>query len=100
MKVIYKYPVTSNGTVITAPFDQILDIQYQDGIPMIWAIVDTERFVDVVLTVYILPTGLPFEENPGTYFRTLQDDYGYVWHFFLEMKAVQAMTREVSGVCH
>ena len=69
MKVIYKYPVTSNGTVITAPFEQILDIQYQDGVPMIWAIVDTEKFVDVVLTVYILPTGLPFEENRQVFLK-------------------------------
>ena len=97
MKVIYKYPIHENGATVTAPIEQILDIQYQDGVPVMWAIVDHDRFVYTKVTVYILPTGVPFEENPGTYFRTLQDGYGFVWHFFIEAEAVQVMRGEKYG---
>ena len=100
MKVIYKYPILHNGMTIRAPFIEPLDIQYQNGIPTLWAVVDTEREADVEVCVCILPTGLPFHENPGTYFRTLQDDAGYVWHFFIEARAIEIMPNEVSAVCH
>lgn len=90
MRVIYKYSIFESGTKITAPIDEILDIQYQDGIAVMWAIVDDERFVPTEITVTALPTGLPFGENPGIYFKTLQDMFGYVWHFFIKMEAKKA----------
>lgn len=81
--VIYKYPIYNSGDIISAPFVKLLDIQYQDGIPMLWAVVDPDRVQDTEVCFNVLGTGWEFEGSPGTYIKTLQDDYGFVWHFFI-----------------
>jgi hypothetical protein len=58
MKTIYKYMVTfGDKTEFSAPSDfKALSLQMQNGVPCIWAIVDTQAEMKTY-TVYCLNTG-------------------------------------------
>lgn len=58
MKTIYKYALKVKGLQeIELPEGyEILDVQMQNGIPCIWALVDTEN-VPVKMEVHIFATG-------------------------------------------
>lgn len=44
MRSIYKYSLLNPYTKIEGCIEKLLDIQIQNGVPVIWAIVDTEFF--------------------------------------------------------
>lgn len=86
MRSIYKYSLLNPYTKVEGCIEKFLDIQMQNGVPVIWAIVNTElkgrRF-------YIYGYGTGWELNEmvearGDYLGTVQDNEGYVWHYFLE----------------
>ena len=83
--IIYKYSLPEGGQkIITAPFDELLDAQEQNGQLVIWAsiIPDCEE-IPVCFT--ILGTGWPYDSKKvGKYFKTIQDQEGLVWHIFVK----------------
>lgn len=84
MRSIYKYSLNPYAK-IEGCIEKFLDIQIQNEIPVIWAIVDTE-LVSRKFYIYCYGTGweLNKDEARGDYLGTVQDNEGYVWHYFLE----------------
>ena len=83
---IFKYPVSGGGvaTRITCHLKRILDIQLQDGDIMCW-IETCEECPDKTIEILSVGTGwsMPSEFiNKSSYIKTVQDDMGYVWHFY------------------
>lgn len=80
MRAIYKYSVPA---VIPHFVEHILKLDYQNGVPTIWALVDTSREPEPKMSVYFVGTGWPLSdlEKRETYIGTLFDN-DYVWHFF------------------
>lgn len=85
MKKIYKYELPSNGGIIKIEnaVEQFLEVQEQNGIPMLWAIVDTD--IDDVEPIEIIAVGTGWELPSGVdkYLGTAQDEFGFVWHYFI-----------------
>ena len=81
MRQIYKYNLTEP---ITGHIEKFLHLDYQFGEPMVWAIVND----DVPMRSFAAicsGTGWPIADfqNIDSYIGTLQDDGGYVWHYFI-----------------
>ena len=89
MKRIFKYKLPRDGEVITITANVIkwLDIQKQDGWPMIWAVVDDAGY-ESEYEIIAWGTGwdFPDELNRCRYMGTAQDGAGYVWHYFMQEK--------------
>jgi hypothetical protein len=91
MKNIYKYVLDLTvEQKINAPIIKILDIQFQDNIPCMWAIVGDNSETDVTrdhISIFCLGTGT---KDVDKYMATsLQDKYisttqigAYVFHWF------------------
>jgi hypothetical protein len=85
MLTIYKIPVTNNPKL---PTDytvlKILTVQLQDGEPKIWALVDPSTPSEDNGSVIEIGTGWNLSNNvkDAEYISTVQDEYGYVWHYF------------------
>ena len=82
---IFKYKLSlENKTFIKMPEKSaIMDIQMQDGIPVMWALVDPEsREIKVKINMY--GTGGETHKNglKDEYISTVQDGF-LVWHFFM-----------------
>ena len=90
MKKIFKYKLPRDGEIITITANVIkwLDIQEQDGWPMIWAVVDDAGY-ESEYEIVAWGTGweFPDELNHCRYMGTAQDGYGYVWHYFMQEKS-------------
>lgn len=90
MKRIFKYKLPRDGEIITISANVIkwLDIQEQDGWPMIWAVVDDAGY-ESEYEIVAWGTGweFPNELNHCRYMGTAQDGYGYVWHYFMQEKS-------------
>lgn len=90
MKRIFKYKLPRDGEIITitANVAKWLDIQKQDGWPMIWAVVDDVGY-ESEYEIVAWGTGwdFPDELNHCRYMGTAQDGAGYVWHYFMQEKA-------------
>lgn len=84
MKVIYKYILPTGGKtiVINEPIAEVLSLQLQNGIPTMWAIIDTEIEEIVPLKIIAIGTGWTLDKGVDGYLGTIQDDCGYVWHYF------------------
>lgn len=85
MKKIYKYELNIAGdmTVINAPIDQLLKVDWQSGTgAVLWAIIDDE-WEPATWRIMSLGTGWTVPEDVDDYIGTVQDDFGYVWHYFL-----------------
>ena len=81
-KTIWKFEATIGG-VITLPVGaQMLDIQVQHGVPMIWALVDPDAAkADMHVSIY--GTGHHLPDDPGRYIGTFQVQGGnLVFHAF------------------
>jgi len=81
---IFKYNLL--GGVVEAPIMEILDIQLQDGVPVMWALVN-EGSYDKRIEIKLLWTGQEISAEDlkeFEYFRTLQDAMGLVWHVFIK----------------
>ncbi len=85
MQTIYKYPLILTGKqAITMPYEaQILDVQMQNGVLCMWAMVDTVAKMNEV-TIRIYGTGRPIENPRLRYLATVQDGE-CVWHVFEEI---------------
>ena len=91
MRTIYKYPLPQNGlmTQIRAPILKVLTVQMQNGVPCLWAEVETNN-TNKVVELYYYGTGwnlddLFFEMNLNlTYLSTIQDG-PLVWHYYYKI---------------
>lgn len=83
---IYKYPVLGDGRTsqITCGKVRLLDIQLQGDQMMCW--VETRDDLPATVTELIaFGTGWPIPTDlisKMKYFKTVQDAYGFVWHFY------------------
>jgi hypothetical protein len=91
MRQIFKYPVDKP---IVGRIEKFLHIEYQHDTPMIWAIVD-DACPQVEYLAVCSGTGWPLPDyaNEFSYVGTLQDDGGYVWHYFVVPTSVIKATR-------
>ena len=89
MKKIFKYKLPRDGEIITITANVVkwLNIQKQDGWPMIWAVVDDAGY-ESEYEIIAWGTGwdFPDELNKCRYMGTAQDSAGYVWHYFMQEK--------------
>lgn len=91
MKTIYKYSLGIEGqiTEIKDWIIEILSIQTQDGWPVLWAIVDTEKEEEEPVQIYCCGTGWPLPDDYGHYLGTAADDNGYIWHYFIDKQYIK-----------
>lgn len=82
---ILKYPVLGGSvTTITCRLRRLLDIQLQRGELVCW-IETSDDIPETTTKLLSIGTGwdIPSETlNKAIYLKTVQDDYGYVWHFY------------------
>lgn len=83
---ILKFPVRGNGEVtsITCRKHRLLDIQLQGNNLMCW-IETRDDLPEVTTELVALGTGwdIPSEMmSNAVYVKTVQDAFGYVWHFY------------------
>ena len=85
MKKIFKYKLPHNGHTITIPYDVIrfLEIHTQNGIPTIWVIVEPENEVTNPVEIIAIGTGWELPDGLGDYLGTAEDEFGFVWHYFV-----------------
>lgn len=85
MKKIFKYELNVAGdmTILYAPIEQLLKVDWQDGDgAVLWAIIDDE-IENKTWRIISLGTGWTIPDGVDDYIGTVQDDFGYVWHYFL-----------------
>jgi len=85
MQIIYKYPLCvrmgGKSEVYLPKGAKFLDVQLQDDIPTLWALIDTDADYEFVKLLTI-GTGIYLPREPtGEYIATYQDG-GLVWHVF------------------
>ena len=93
MKRIFKYRLPVDGGIerIDANVIKWLDIKTQNGLPHIWAIVDTEGCTkSYEFIAWGTGWDVPDELLDCKYMGTAIDDYGYVWHYFMDEKNNEA----------
>lgn len=93
MKRIYKYRLPVDGGIerIDANIIKWLDIKTQNGLPHIWAVVDTEgRTKSYEFIAWGTGWDVPDELLDCEYMGTAIDDYGYVWHYFMDERNNEA----------
>lgn len=83
-KKIFKYELPVNGGIIKIPnaVVQFLEVQEQNGIPMIWAIVDLDIEDVEPIEIIAIGTGWEVPSTVDKYLGTAQDEFGFVWHYF------------------
>ena len=86
MTKIYKYQLGTDGaiTTIKGNIKKILTAQFQPGIgPCVWYEVD-DNVKEVEVDIIAIGTGweLPEEIKYWNYIGTVQDEFGYVWHYY------------------
>jgi hypothetical protein len=90
MKRIFKYKLPRDGEIITITANVVkwLNIQEQDGWPMIWAVVDDAGYEnEYEIVAWGTGWDFPDELNHCRYMGTAQDGAGYVWHYFMQEKS-------------
>ena len=91
MKRIFKYELPIYGGVVTITANVIkwLDVQEQDGWPVIWAIVD-----DTGYEIVAWGTGWEFPDDliKCDYLGTVQDGAGAIWHYFMKQVPAEVDT--------
>ena len=82
---IFKYPINNQAvTTITCRRKRFLDIQSQNGNLVCWIEIDDDS-PEIMTTLVQIGTGweIPSEfMNGAKYLKTIQDNFGYVWHFY------------------
>lgn len=82
VQTIFKYqldPLAHRQTVDVPKFHKILDIQIQNGKPVVWVLVDPDSN-RTGLTITMYTTGFPIQVV-GDYIKTIQID-DFVAHYF------------------
>ena len=84
MRKIYKYELPVDGGIIAIKqcIIKILNIREQNGIPVMWAIVDPDDEVVEPLKIIAIGTGWELPTGLEDYLGTAQDEYGFIWHYF------------------
>lgn len=84
MITVHKYQLAANACVEMPIGAKLLTVQMQKGVPVLWALVDTDaemgsRFFFLCGTGWVVP-----KEFVGhlEYVNTVQADNGMVWHVF------------------
>ena len=96
MITVYKYQLRgSNRTIVEMPKGaKILHVANQDGNPVLWARVDTERKIEE-RTILLVGTGWPISDvgvdplkvDPWYYIGTfMSHNSSLVWHVFEELR--------------
>ena len=101
MRKIYKYELPHNGHTITIPHVVIrfLEIHTQNGIPTIWVIVDPEVEAIIPTEIIAIGTGWELPDGLGDYLGTAEDEFGFVWHYFIyELKEMLRAPKEEEQV--
>ncbi len=88
MKKIFKYPLMQEGRKHSIPLIQVLSIQMQRGIPVMWCLIDTDAPKKKV-TAYCCGTGgadcdVQWKDSLQ-YVSTMQYEDS-VWHWFVEIE--------------
>lgn len=83
---IFKYKLNGigNPTKITCRRSRILDIQMQEGDMVCW-IETRDDYPETTTEIVSIGTGWEIPSDVMTftnYLKTIQDHYGYVWHFY------------------
>ena len=97
MRTIYKYRLPRDGQTITIAeyIIEVLHIGTQDGWPMLWAVVDTDKVQETEVvawgTGWPLPDDVYFETD---YWGTATDGAGYVWHYFAATRSSDRWTED------
>lgn len=97
MRTIYKYKLPRDGQSITIEeyILEVLHIGTQDGWPMLWAVVDTDKYQETEVvawgTGWPLPDDVYFETD---YWGTVEDDAGYIWHYFAATRSSDRWTAD------
>lgn len=86
MKVIFKYEINEllPVSVIEAPVIEPLKVDYQNGHPFVWMVVDT-ALPPRKIHLYRVGTGVPIDDDValGLYINTtVSQSEPYVWHWF------------------
>jgi hypothetical protein len=81
MRQIYKYDISKP---IVGRIEEFLHLGYQNNKPMVWAIVDDDA-PEQNYSIICSGTGWPIADfqSAYNYLGTLQDEIGYVWHYFV-----------------
>lgn len=86
MKKIFKFELNAEGsTELINKFITFLDVQETKKGYVLWAIVD-DAAEEQRIVVDVYGTGFALLDSPGMYLKTIQDKWGYVWHFFVRGK--------------
>lgn len=90
ISAIWKYPLAIGMNALAMPAGATaLDIQMQNGQPMLWALVQPESF-DEVRHFQVIGTGQLFNSERMSYVATIQQ-LQFVWHVF-ELRAAPVPT--------
>lgn len=84
MTTIWKYPLKlQDHQSVDMPLGaEILTVQFQDGIPCLWAKVDSMMHNKKLRSIALVGTGHPVSEDGGCrYIGTCQQG-PFVWHWF------------------
>lgn len=81
--VIFKYPLreTDVQEVAMPQCSRLLSVGQQDGVPVLWALVNTD-FPQTERRIRIIGTGNRISSVLGPFIGTVQMDSGPVWHLF------------------
>lgn len=84
MKAIWKFPldITERQYIEIPSGWHALSVQIQSGRANLWALVNVEADKRSVL-VRCYGTGHSCPEDRGDYVGTVQQESGFVWHFFI-----------------
>lgn len=89
MQAIYKYPLSDlkSAQTVSAPIVRPLCVDYQDGKPCLWAVVDGERSpVDVIVVRMATGKGFVSHHAVGEYMNTtVAASEPFVWHWFCRL---------------
>jgi len=81
MKTIYKYQLTLSDNPITMiKGAEILTVKLQNDTPTLWALVDTDEYLQESRLIVIRGTGHTIEDN-AKHITTYMDG-PFVWHVF------------------